>query len=673
MTELVGAIASGVTLAALFKACIEAFDLIQTSRNQEIDFKKLRLRLNIEKCRLYTWGESMGLTDTVDADRDRPIDRFRFPEVVQEILENVFDLFHDSHKIRDRYGCRQVSLDNVLSMHQPGPIENLTASFAHFSIRSSHPSRTTRMMQNLAWVIHDRKKFCDLVVEIKDLIDSLQGITSQTVPVARQEGKVRRKIVDIRDTETLSMIAEVCSDEHPDIADAASTKADTMSLASSSRRHVILWAEGVRDAQGGEEDRASPDLESLTVTELKHKVIEMMRERRGTNIATGSIPEPDAETTGVEPSSSLPSTSSPSIQPPSISTLLAAPPGDRMNFSLSQNQTQVTQRDVATVQDDQTLRPSSSISHRIRMSPAKISAKNDTIDPFDHLQASTDSSNPFLGHNAQGSISSHSNRPLVLYQTQYRKPSHNNDPQSSLPLREVQDFPVIYSASSVSASSNHANQRRFSGDVMPITTTATTHHGNLEHDHLSTTEKVEVAAVISSQIRVAETLKEKLGIVDHQCHALVNTRKKRCALHLSKITWGKTTNILREVAYLIDNANSNKLEDCLILIRRLSQMIHCKVCHQYKAPAKLQSWKPIIIEAWNRSAEEKTCAQALYHIKVEQIPSISEDTSAEESVTCETKVSLTPLRRHRKVHRREQAGSDLDSDRESSIWSGIQG
>ncbi|KAL9037267.1 MAG: hypothetical protein Q9214_005774 [Letrouitia sp. 1 TL-2023] len=385
--ETVGLVASVVTLAALFKASIEAFDLVQTSRNQEIDFNKLRLRLNIERCRLCIWGESMGLNDTVDAD-------IRFPKVVQEILEHIIHLFHDSHKIRDKYGCRQVSLDNTLSMYHPGPVENLAASFAYFSIRSSQPSRTTRMMQNLAWVIHDRKKFCGLVVEIKNLIDSLQDITNQIVPVARQEGKVLRKIVDIQDTETLSMIAEVCSDEHPDIADAASTKADTISLASSSRRRVAVWVEGVRDAQGGEEDRASPDLESLTVTELKHKVLEMMREQRGTNIATRSTPEPDAETTGVEPSSSLPSTSSPSIQLPAISTLLAAPPVGRMDFSLSartdsppfvvyvpwnstvssgcqtqvpptsvvhipwisnvpsENQTQVTQRDVTTAQTD---------------------------------------------------------------------------------------------------------------------------------------------------------------------------------------------------------------------------------------------------------------------------------------------------------------------------------
>ncbi|KAI4216407.1 MAG: hypothetical protein LQ351_001417 [Letrouitia transgressa] len=461
MAELVGAIAGGVTLAALFKACIEAFDLIQTSRNQEIDFKKLRLRLNIEKCRLFIWGESMGLTDTTDADRNRPIDQFRFPNVVRELLENLFDLFHDSHKIKDRYGCRQVSSDDILSMNQSGPFQNLAASFAHFSIRPCHPSHTTRIIQNFAWVIHDRKKFCGLVVEIKDLIDSLQGITSQTVSVARQEGKVCRKIVCIRDTETLSMIAEVCSDEHPDIADAASTKADTMSLASSSRRHVVLWAEGVRSAQGGEEDRASPDLESLTVTELKHKVFEMMRERRGANIAAGSVPELDAEATEVEPLSSLPSTSSASIQLPSISTLLAAPPGDRMDLSLSQNQAQVAHRNVDTVHgamhsqalgteasSDQTLRPPSFISENFRMSPASINTENNTIDSSDSL----------LGHNFQGFVSSYSIRPLVLFQRQYRKPSYDNDSQLSLLSGEGQDFPVVSSASSVSASSNHVHQ-----------------------------------------------------------------------------------------------------------------------------------------------------------------------------------------------------------------------
>lgn len=308
MAELLGAIASGVTLAALFKACVEAFDLIQTSRQQEADFKKLKLRLNIEKCRLYIWGESMGLTDTAEADKDRPIDRFRFPEVVREILEVVFQLFHDSHKIRDKYGCRQAtSEDLLLDADQNGPISSLAASFSNFSIRSSLLPRTSRMMQNIIWVIHDRKKFGALVTEVKDLVDSLQGITSPSVPVARQAGTMRRKIVNIRDAETLSLIAEVCSEDHPDIADAASTKADTMSLASTHQRYVVAWTESVQEVQVEAKERMSPDLESLTVTELKHKLLEMIQERKERETSSLSAPEPLAVFPSVEFSVASPS------------------------------------------------------------------------------------------------------------------------------------------------------------------------------------------------------------------------------------------------------------------------------------------------------------------------------------------------------------------------------
>ena len=114
MAELLGAMASGITLAALFKSCIDAFDLIQASRHQEFDYKKLKLRLDIEKCRLYVWGESMGLTDVDEAGGNRVIDTFRFPELIQGILEVLLQLFHDSEKIKDRYGCRPATSEDHL-------------------------------------------------------------------------------------------------------------------------------------------------------------------------------------------------------------------------------------------------------------------------------------------------------------------------------------------------------------------------------------------------------------------------------------------------------------------------------------------------------------------------------------------------------------------------------
>src|SRR2546423_3138484 len=106
MAEIIGFVASGMTIAGLFKICVEAFDLVQTSRHQEADLKKLTLGLNIEKCRLYTWGQVMGLTETINQKGSRPLDLCQFQDIVREALEIIFQLFNNTHKIEETYGCR---------------------------------------------------------------------------------------------------------------------------------------------------------------------------------------------------------------------------------------------------------------------------------------------------------------------------------------------------------------------------------------------------------------------------------------------------------------------------------------------------------------------------------------------------------------------------------------
>ena len=111
MAEVIGTIASALTIAALFKTCIEAFDLVRASQRQESELRKLSLRLNIEKCRLYTWGEAMGLTRPQGTTNLRPLDSHEFcNDVVKEALRTIIDLFHDSQKIKDNYGCREADL-----------------------------------------------------------------------------------------------------------------------------------------------------------------------------------------------------------------------------------------------------------------------------------------------------------------------------------------------------------------------------------------------------------------------------------------------------------------------------------------------------------------------------------------------------------------------------------
>ena len=86
MAEVVGAIASAVTIIGLFKSCIDAFELVQVARNQGTDYNRLLVKFNIEKCRLYTWGQKMELTNASHEVEPRRLATFQFRDLVQQTL-----------------------------------------------------------------------------------------------------------------------------------------------------------------------------------------------------------------------------------------------------------------------------------------------------------------------------------------------------------------------------------------------------------------------------------------------------------------------------------------------------------------------------------------------------------------------------------------------------------
>jgi Prion-inhibition and propagation len=121
------------------------------------------------------------------------------------------------------------------------------------------------------WVVHDRKKFDELVSELKDLIDGLQDITKTISTAIRQERILTHRIQQIEEVETLHMVSSVCEIDTPWISDAASVKLEVLSLASTRRGEIEPWTDEVPDS-----DFIPSDTESLTITELKQIVRRFM-------------------------------------------------------------------------------------------------------------------------------------------------------------------------------------------------------------------------------------------------------------------------------------------------------------------------------------------------------------------------------------------------------------
>ena len=282
MAEVLGAVASGLTVASLFKLCIEAFDLIQIARNQDTDVQKSILRLNIEKCRLYVWGETMGLTVPQNSGQTRPLESSQFYALVCDTLQAILDTFRDTQKMKEQYGCKKTPTvhDRKRPLPQTScsdPVKNLAATFPYFTIAETTLSKTSNLSlqtpwakytSQMRWVIHDRKKFSDLIKDAKTLIDGLQEITKPLSTVARQEGVMRYGIQQVTDVDTLQLVADVSQKDYPDMSDAAFIKVDVLTIATNQRVAIEAWA----DLAGANSDDETSDIESLTITELKHRL-----------------------------------------------------------------------------------------------------------------------------------------------------------------------------------------------------------------------------------------------------------------------------------------------------------------------------------------------------------------------------------------------------------------
>ncbi len=280
MAEIIGVVSGSLTLAALFRTCVEAFDLIRTAQNQERDYKRLSIKLNIEKCRLYNWGRAMRLISGGTSSRQRPLDTFIFRDHVKDVLEEILQLFNDSQKLTERYGCKAISFTQdpygySLVARDTAPIQNLAAAFSNFTLGTA-----SDLSQKTRWVIQDKKRFESLIVEVRDLVNGLQKITKSISSTDSQRRKMSRRIEQIKDVETLNIVVEACENAHPHISQAASTTADTLSQGNAALEDIEKLPIGTVT------ETMISEMESLTITELKHRNIQLQLLIQGHGSAT---------------------------------------------------------------------------------------------------------------------------------------------------------------------------------------------------------------------------------------------------------------------------------------------------------------------------------------------------------------------------------------------------
>ncbi|KAK4159786.1 prion-inhibition and propagation-domain-containing protein [Cladorrhinum sp. PSN259] len=294
MAEAVGAAASILTLLGLFKGCVDAFELIRAAKNQEKDFERLALALAMQQCRLKEWGRSMGLAEANDNSQISPrrklLDQFEDRDLVQQALQQISDLLTDSAHMSRRYDGQQFEasigdgpqppLD--FTFQTPPAVSKLTAAFKRFNAPSTKLDINTSEMGALKrktfWVLRDRKKYTELVAEVRTLVDALEHVTKGLVSLEQQEELVISQINNINDIETLELITEICEVDHPALSSAASIRAEVISMATARREEICCW---IDDAMATEQPilREVEAIESWDITKLREQYLTLYEQQ----------------------------------------------------------------------------------------------------------------------------------------------------------------------------------------------------------------------------------------------------------------------------------------------------------------------------------------------------------------------------------------------------------
>lgn len=180
MTDAAGLI---VGVIASWTTCVQAFDIVDSGRNYEMDYELLRVKLEAERIRLLHWGKAMGLGG-VGHGPNAGLNREDVRKNILQLLGCIQKIFENSAKLQETHGLHlmapntsdQPSKDGRPLLAQQPPILDSVFEMAYEGLHRSAEDRrrATPLGKKAIWAIRDKKKFQETVLEIKEFNDKLE-------------------------------------------------------------------------------------------------------------------------------------------------------------------------------------------------------------------------------------------------------------------------------------------------------------------------------------------------------------------------------------------------------------------------------------------------------------------------------------------------------------------
>src|SRR6266576_365742 len=175
-----------IGVVSLWKTCVEIFEVIDSGRKYGMEHEILRVKLEVERIRLVTWGGAVGLSE-VEHGRPSPhsarLNQDDVRAAVLRLLGCIQHVFENTKRLQDSYGLRPVTStpDQADDEGRPtqsqlilGPI--FQRSYKTLRDLAKNRQRGTPLHKKTTWAIHDKKKFGEMVSEIKGFNDNLESL-----------------------------------------------------------------------------------------------------------------------------------------------------------------------------------------------------------------------------------------------------------------------------------------------------------------------------------------------------------------------------------------------------------------------------------------------------------------------------------------------------------------
>ena len=231
--EVIGTVASAITLASLFTNCIRCFDFFKLAQTCPKDAELLLVKLDCQKARLLVWANTIGILNGEARARYEKLEEPEFRDLAERCMHQIVLLLSDGLKLQEQYGVLEgaKTLETQLDVFSANSMGIFKTNKKRFFARPGVALSQISWLRRTKWAIRDKIKFEGLLLNLRDLVDNL----IQIIPLPAET--IDRVIVEDLSCEVdmrrLSLAEAACEEAYPRWSEKASelieqSKADSL-------------------------------------------------------------------------------------------------------------------------------------------------------------------------------------------------------------------------------------------------------------------------------------------------------------------------------------------------------------------------------------------------------------------------------------------------------------